>query len=143
MEAMEAMPLSQPMALALIDIDDFKTINDTFGHVMGDVLLSELCGTVRETLRPPDTLARFGGDEFAVILPHSDIYGARAVADRILQRARSLRLLTPDGTTELRCSVSVGIATYVPPDMTAADLLQRADERLYESKRTGKNRISW
>ncbi|HVR43183.1 MAG TPA: GGDEF domain-containing protein [Thermoanaerobaculia bacterium] len=132
-----------PLSLAMFDIDDFKEINDTFGHILGDVLLSELCGTVRETLRPPDALARFGGDEFAVVLPHSDIYGARAVADRILQRARALRLIVADGTTEVRCTVSVGIATYVPPTMTAAELIQRADERLYESKRLGKNRVSW
>ncbi|MFN2441211.1 MAG: diguanylate cyclase, partial [Thermoanaerobaculia bacterium] len=131
-----------PLSLAMLDIDDFKVINDTFGHVMGDVLLSELCGTVRETLRPPDMLARFGGDEFAVVLPHSDLQGARAVAERILQRARDLRLLASDGTTEVRCSVSVGLATYVP-DMTAAELIHSADERLYDSKRYGKNRIAW
>ncbi len=131
-----------PLSLAMFDIDDFKNINDTYGHVIGDVLLSELCGTVRETVRPPDTLARFGGDEFAVVLPHSDLYGARSVADRILQRARALRILAADGLTEVRCTVSIGIATYVPP-MAAAELIQRADERLYESKRLGKNRVSW
>jgi diguanylate cyclase (GGDEF)-like protein len=132
-----------PLSLAMFDIDDFKMINDTYGHVIGDVLLSELCGTVRETVRPPDTLARFGGDEFAVVLPHSDLYGARAVADRILHRARALRILAADGVTEVRCTVSLGIATYVGPSMTAAELIQRADERLYESKRLGKNRVSW
>lgn len=134
---------SVPLSLSMFDIDDFKRINDTYGHVIGDVLLSELCGSVRETLRPPDMLARFGGDEFAVVLPHSDLYGARAVADRILQRARALRIYAADGQTEIRCTVSVGLATYVPPGMTAAELLQRADERLYESKRLGKNRVSW
>jgi diguanylate cyclase (GGDEF)-like protein len=132
-----------PLSLAMFDIDDFKRINDTYGHVIGDVLLSELCGTVRETVRPPDTLARFGGDEFAVVLPHSDLYGARSVADRILQRARALRILASDGVTEVRCTVSLGIATYVPPSMSAAELIQRADERLYESKRLGKNRVTW
>jgi diguanylate cyclase (GGDEF)-like protein len=132
-----------PLSLAMFDIDDFKAINDTYGHVIGDVLLSELCGTVRETVRPPDTLARFGGDEFAVVLPHSDLHGARSVADRILQRARVLRILAADGVTEVRCTVSLGIATYAPPSMTAADLIQRADERMYESKRLGKNRVSW
>jgi diguanylate cyclase (GGDEF)-like protein len=131
-----------PLSLAMLDIDDFKVINDSFGHVMGDVLLSELCGTVRETLRPPDMLARFGGDEFAVVLPHSDLQGARAVAERILQRARDLRLYAADGSTEVRCSVSVGLATY-RENMTSAELIQSADERLYEAKRLGKNRIAW
>jgi len=131
-----------PLSLAMLDIDDFKVINDTFGHVMGDVLLSELCGTVRETLRPPDMLARFGGDEFAVVLPHSDLQGARAVAERILQRARDLTLYAADGSTEVRCSVSVGLATY-REHMTSAELIQSADERLYDAKRLGKNRIAW
>lgn len=134
---------SIPLSLAMFDVDDFKLINDRFGHVIGDVLLSELCGSVRETLRPPDMFARFGGDEFAVVLPHSDLDGARAVADRIMQRARALRIFAADGQTEIQCTVSVGLAAYDPDGMTAAQLIQLADERLYESKRLGKDRVSW
>ena len=131
-----------PLSVAMFDIDDFKKINDEHGHVFGDVLLSELCGTIREALRPPDMMARFGGDEFAVLLPHSDLIGARAVSERILQRTRVLRLLTDDGVTEVSCTVSVGIGVYEQA-MSADDLIQRADDRLYESKRSGKNRVSW
>ena len=131
-----------PLSVAMFDIDDFKRINDEHGHVFGDVLLSELCGTIREALRPPDMMARFGGDEFAVLLPHSDLIGARAVSERILQRTRALRLLADDGVTEVSCTVSVGIGVYEQA-MTADDLIQRADERLYESKRSGKNRVTW
>lgn len=133
---------SLPLSLAMFDVDDFKQVNDMYGHVIGDVVLSELCGSVRETLRPPDMFARFGGDEFAVVLPHSDMNGARAVADRIMHRARSLRIFAADGQTEIRCTVSIGLATYVPP-MSAAELIHGADDRLYESKRLGKNRVSW
>ncbi|HEY5611621.1 MAG TPA: GGDEF domain-containing protein [Thermoanaerobaculia bacterium] len=133
-----------PLSLLMFDVDDFKAINDRYGHSMGDVVLSELCGTVRETLRPPDLFARYGGDEFIVILPHTDLWGARSAGDRILQKVRTLDLFAPDDDgLRITPSISIGIATYVPPDMTANDLVERADQRLYDSKRSGKNRYSW
>jgi diguanylate cyclase (GGDEF)-like protein len=132
---------SLPLTLLMFDIDDFKAINDNFGHTVGDVVLSELCGAVRETLRPPDLFARFGGDEFAIILPHTDLGGACAVADRILQKVRMLTI-PADDEGSIRCSISLGIADYQRTDNTAADVIRRADERLYEAKRAGKNRYS-
>lgn len=130
-----------PLALLLFDIDEFKQINDKFGHVIGDVVLSELCGVVRETLRPTDILARFGGDEFAIILPHTDAGGAVAVAERVLRRVRALAIPT-DEEAAIRCSISIGIAEFRVEDATANDLIRRADERLYLSKRQGKNRYT-
>ncbi|MGA8809116.1 MAG: GGDEF domain-containing protein [Thermoanaerobaculia bacterium] len=132
---------SLPLTLLMFDIDDFKAINDNFGHTVGDVVLSELCGAVRETLRPPDLFARFGGDEFAIILPHTDLSGACAVADRILQKVRMLTI-PADDEGFIQCSISLGIADYQHSDNTAADVIRRADERLYEAKRAGKNRYS-
>ena len=130
-----------PLSLLLLDIDDFKQINDVFGHVLGDVVLSELCGAVRETLRPTDIMARFGGDEFVIILPHTDVNGAKAVASRILARLRGLTIPTDDEGA-IQCSVSIGIAEYRQDSALGDDLLRLADDRMYESKRAGKNRYT-
>ena len=124
----------------MFDVDDFKDINDNYGHTVGDVVLSELCGAVRDTLRPPDLFARFGGDEFAVILPHTDFAGACAVADRILGKVRALEIVSGDEDV-IRCSISIGVGIFEEADDAAA-LIRRADERLYVSKRHGKNRYT-
>jgi diguanylate cyclase (GGDEF)-like protein len=130
-----------PLSLLLFDIDDFKQINDSLGHVIGDVVLSELCGAVRESLRPTDAVVRFGGDEFALILPHTDLAGAKAVAERVLSRVRALAIPTDDEAA-VQCSISIGIAEFSSEDATSADLVRRADGRLYEAKRQGKNRYT-
>ena len=140
-EVERARVYSLPLSLLMFDVDDFKNINDRHGHVAGDVVLSELCGAVRETVRPPDLFARFGGDEFAVILPHTDLDGARAVAERVLDRVRTVSVPADDDGEAIRCTVSLGVAACQPGE-TAAELLRRADERLYEAKRAGKNRYT-
>ncbi len=128
-----------PLSLLMFDVDNFKQINDTHGHILGDVVLSEICGAINHGLRPPDTFARFGGDEFAILLPHTNLGGARSAAERILNTVRDLRV-PGDNDVEICCTISVGVASFVPPDMSAADLVQRADDRLIAAKKAGKDR---
>jgi diguanylate cyclase (GGDEF)-like protein len=130
-----------PLSLILIDVDEFKAINDTFGHVMGDVVLSELSGAIKGTLRSPDNLSRFGGDEFGVILPHTDSAGASAVAERILKLVRELEISSSENGV-IKCTISIGIAQCQPDDSTLDDFVRRADECLYDAKRQGKNRFT-
>jgi diguanylate cyclase (GGDEF)-like protein len=140
LETERARTLKVPLSVLVLDIDDFKQINDILGHTIGDVVLSEFCGAVRESLRPPDFFARFGGDEFVVILPHTDRVGAAAVAERILEKVNGLTVTT-DEETAVRCSVSIGVGTFRDQDTGANEMVRRADERLYIAKRRGKNRI--
>jgi diguanylate cyclase (GGDEF)-like protein len=126
------------LSLAMFDLDDFKKINDTRGHLEGDHTLMKTAAVVRESLREIDTAARYGGEEFAILLPETSRAGAHVVADRIRLRIeeRFRRRGAP------RVTLSGGVATY-PEDATSAeDLLRRADEGLYRSKADGKNRIT-
>lgn len=125
------------LAIALIDIDNFKRLNDTLGHAAGDVALKSLAARVKEWLRPVDHLARFGGEEFVVLLPATPVDEAQQVLTR-LQRKLSAALFMHEGR-EVFVTFSAGVTAHRPDE--PIDLaLERADEALYEAKRTGKNR---
>lgn len=123
-------------ALILLDIDDFKSINDSFGHPEGDRVIVEMARTLRTETRAADMCCRIGGEEFAVILPATDSREATRMAERISQSAREI-------LSEGRAmTISVGVATCESPAQTATDLIQRADEALYQAKRAGRNRVA-
>jgi diguanylate cyclase len=124
-------------AVGLIDIDNFKKLNDTLGHAAGDVALKQLAARVKEWLRPVDHIARFGGEEFVVMLTSTPVAEAQQVLTR-LQRQLSASLFMHDGR-EVFVTFSAGVTDYRPGEALEV-ALERADEALYEAKRTGKNR---
>ena len=125
------------LSIGLIDIDNFKKLNDSLGHAAGDAALQALASKVRDGLRPLDTVARFGGEEFVVLLPTTLVADAQALLAR-LQRSLSAALFMHQNR-EVFVTFSSGVTAYRPGE-TLATALERADEALYEAKRTGKNR---
>ena len=128
---------AEPLAVGLIDIDNFKKLNDTLGHAAGDVALKTLAARVKAWLRPIDHVARFGGEEFVVLLTATGLQEAQQVLTR-LQRQLSASLFVHE-SKEVFVTFSAGVTTYRPGEPIEA-ALARADEGLYEAKRTGKNR---
>src|SRR5215831_8292135 len=129
------------LALAMMDIDDFKKLNDTHGHVVGDLVLAELAQLLGAGLRAVDIVARYGGEEFAYILPMTNLEGGRVTAERVRARVAAHEFLASRGTP-LKVSVSVGVASFPHAAVSSIeDLLQRADSALYKAKARGKNRV--
>ncbi len=122
--------------LAYIDVDHFKTVNDSLGHHAGDGLLRLIAATISSTLRPSDTLARLGGDEFAVLLPETDAGNARVVLERV--RSRLAQVVQAD-----RITFSIGVLTCLQTPTTANQVLEMADQLMYLVKHNGRNGIKY
>jgi diguanylate cyclase (GGDEF)-like protein len=128
------------ITLLMIDADRFKSINDAHGHGVGDAVLRDLAEVIASTVREIDTAARVGGEEFAVLLPSTDLLGAAALAARLCESIRQ-RVVRVDHVS-VRYTVSVGVST-MPSEMIALDLLMKqADDALYEAKRCGRDRVA-
>jgi diguanylate cyclase (GGDEF)-like protein len=126
-----------PIGLIMLDIDDFKAVNDTYGHLQGDAVLRQVARVLRENSRDADTPARYGGEELSLILPHTDLDGAYAIAERIRSAVEGLRVARTDGPGVLRITASVGVTASTAGDKDS--LIADADAALYEAKRRGKN----
>ncbi len=129
----------QGAVIALIDIDHFKTINDTYGHVAGDIVLRQLSKVLRQNLRATDLAGRYGGDEFCVILPGMPLDRATEVMDALRDRFNALAYVQ---NPMLRASLSIGLAPYLPTHADSTSWLNDADLALYEAKSSGRNCVS-
>jgi diguanylate cyclase len=136
----QATVTGEPMALLMIDVDRFKTFNDTWGHLTGDQVLRLVSMSMKSCVRPTDTPARFGGEEFAVVLPQTNLQHALLVAERIRSAVMGRELVKRSTGESLgRVTVSIGAAVFRRGD-TAPILLERADRCLNEAKRSGRNK---
>ena len=129
----------QPLALVMLDIDDFKKINDRWGHPVGDVVLRGLVEELTKGVREMDTVARYGGEEFALIFPETTPAKAWVVADRLRKRVASRLFAAPHVEQALAVTISLGLSTYPEDGGTKRLLIERADQALYQAKRSGKN----
>lgn len=130
----------EPFSLLLLDIDYFKTINDTYGHLVGDQFLRELSQLIRATARETDQVFRYGGEEFAILLPRTRTREAFVLAERLRRKVAS-QVFTAEGIG-VSLTISIGISTYHgEPEVNQEDLIQRADQTLYQAKTSGRNMI--
>jgi len=129
----------QPLSFAMIDIDFFKKVNDTYGHPMGDRVIKSLALFLKQRLRKSDHIGRYGGEEFAVVMPDTDAESAKRVLDEIRQRFAEIQFSAPPH--ELSCTFSSGIA-QLSPDLDGKLLSQQADQALYVAKHGGRNRVA-
>lgn len=130
----------RPLSLFIMDIDHFKTVNDTYGHDVGDVVLRALSETTLRALRNADTLGRIGGEEFGAILSETNEEAALEVAERVRTSVEQSRIPTNAG--ELQITISLGVACLRPDTKDLQELLKRADVALYKAKQSGRNRVS-
>jgi len=129
----------QPLALIMLDIDDFKKINDRWGHPVGDFVLRGLVEELTKGVREMDTVARYGGEEFALVFPETTPAKAWVVADRLRNRVAGRLFVTPQIDHALAVTISLGLACFPEDAGTKRSLIERADQALYQAKRSGKN----
>jgi two-component system cell cycle response regulator len=131
----------KPLTIMVLDIDFFKSINDTYGHDAGDDVLREFATRIRKSIRGIDLACRLGGEEFVIVMPETDMAVATIVAERLRRRIASEPFIIAQGAKAIDVTISIGIATLDTADDTASTILKRADQALYRAKRDGRNRV--
>ncbi|MGE5290535.1 MAG: diguanylate cyclase [Micromonosporaceae bacterium] len=143
-ELARAVRTRTPLAVAVADIDHFKRVNDTLGHLSGDLVLREVAHALRSSLRDYDIIGRFGGEEFTFLLPHTDPAEAARIAERIREHVSQQVITIDDGSRDgfpLRITVSIGVASLTGSHRDLTDLIAAADSALYQAKSAGRNRV--
>jgi diguanylate cyclase (GGDEF)-like protein/PAS domain S-box-containing protein len=138
-EIQRARRFKHPLSAIMLDIDHFKEVNDTYGHGVGDRVLVSLAVSLQNNIRSVDILGRYGGDEFVLLLPETDLFTASAVAERLRQAAADMRVVTERG--DVAITVSLGISKAVADTQDLSSLLENVDTALYFAKQHGRNRI--
>jgi diguanylate cyclase (GGDEF)-like protein len=128
------------LALLLIDIDDFKRVNDQFGHAVGDLLLQQISRVLKETVRDTDIVARYGGEEFAILLPDTDEAGVKSVSEKLRGGVENVRFQGPETDITISVTISVGVSAFRG---NRREFFNAADRALYVSKSEGKNRVNY
>jgi diguanylate cyclase (GGDEF)-like protein len=126
--------------IILADIDHFKTVNDTYGHLAGDSVLKEAARRMKRCVRPYDTVGRYGGEEFLIVVPTGDTHGAAALAERIRRSLADERIGTDVGSIAITASFGVSVSSEGSP-LEPKEMLHFADEALYQAKARGRNRV--
>jgi two-component system cell cycle response regulator len=137
----EAAARGKPLSLLILDIDFFKSINDNYGHDAGDDVLREFATRVRKSIRGIDLACRYGGEEFVVVMPETDVAVAAVVAERIRRRIAAEPFAIQKGSGAINVTISIGIAALAAASDNAETILKRADQALYRAKRDGRNRV--
>ncbi|MBM4048248.1 MAG: diguanylate cyclase, partial [Planctomycetes bacterium] len=130
----------QPLALIMLDIDHFKSVNDTYGHLTGDVILAGVARALKKGLRKYDSAYRCGGEEMALLLPETTLDGGLRIAERLRKQIQS-KTFTAENREKVSVTISLGVADFEPTMDVVDDLISRSDQALYAAKRAGRNRV--
>ncbi len=143
-EIKRAFRYNLPLSMLLLDIDHFKNINDTFGHYIGDLVLKNLGSLLRKNLRETDIIARYGGEEIAVIAPHTPISSAEILAQRLrleIEKSTILPVNKSENRQEINLTISIGVSDLGKKNIDAQMLIKKTDQALYQAKQEGRNRV--
>lgn len=138
-EVIRAARYNTPLSISMVDIDHFKQVNDTYGHAAGDEALRTIAARLREQIRHPDTLGRYGGEEFLIVLPNSELNAAQEQASRLCAHIRTLQVEAAKQKS-ISLTVSIGVAQFKNGQEDWEQFLHRADTAMYAAKNSGRNR---